>query len=408
MTDDAFSCRCCGSRNRATVLDMGSVPLANDFVAPGDEVGDAFRAPLALVMCRDCCLIQLESLVDRERLFSNYLWVTGTSQAAAQHAPWLAQRLSDRYLETKGNVLVEIASNDGFFLRHYRDAGFRILGVDPSNVALDADAAGLTSIRGFFGSDIARDIVSKHGEANVIVARNVLGHSSELRDLIAGAALLLAEGGRFVIEHPYAYLMREEVQYDQIFHEHVSYPTVQSLANLLEQFNLKIVDVEFAPMNGGSVLLEAAHEGDPAPEAGLEMRAFENFIQLNEPEGWAGFRRAVHRQRDALRELLEQLADEGKVVVGYGAAAKCMTMLNYCYIDTKLVSAFGDANPRKQGLLCPGVRIPVVSPEDLVALNPDYILLGAWNLQTEIVKQFREEWGFQGKFICPVPMPEIL
>jgi len=387
---------------------MGKVPLANAFVDSDHSGADSFRAPLGLVMCDHCRLIQIREMVDREQLFSDYLWVTGTSRAAAQHAPWLASRLATRHLDGSNNFLVEIASNDGFFLRHYRDAGFRILGVDPSNIALTANDAGLPSIRGFFGCEIAERIVQEHGQPAIVVARNVLGHSSELRDLVKGVKLMLAPGGRLVIEHPYGYLMREELQYDQIFHEHVSYPTIQSLSNLLEQFSLKIVDVGFVNMNGGSILVEAAHSDDGAQEAGIEMKAFENFIRLNEPEGWERFRTAVLEQRSALVAMLEKLRAENAVVTGYGAAAKCMTMLNFCQIDTRLISAFGDANTMKQGMLCPGVRIPVVSPEELLAMNPDYILLGAWNLKEEIIRQFRDEWGYAGKFINPAPMPTVI
>jgi SAM-dependent methyltransferase len=408
MNESDFSCRSCKGGSAHTLLDMGDVPLANAFVSSTSDNNDSFLAPLRLVMCNNCRLIQISDIVDRQRLFSDYLWVTATSEAAAVHAPWLASRLAERHLGGDNNFLVEIASNDGFFLRHYRESGFRILGVDPSNVALDAAAAGLPTIRGFFGCEVARRIVQEHGQPNVIVARNVLGHSSELRDLIEGISLLLAPGGRLVIEHPYAYLMREEVQYDQIFHEHVSYPTIQSVSNLLRQFGMKIVDVNFVNMNGGSILAEAARKDDPAPEAGVEIRQFENFIHLNEPDGWDNFRSAVSNQRNSLVELLERLHDEKALVVGYGAAAKCMTMLNFCGIDNRLVAAFGDANPKKQGLLCPGVRIPVVSPEELVSLNPEYILLGAWNLKKEIIRQFREEWNYRGKFICPVPVATVI
>ena len=408
MIEAEFSCRGCGSKLAYDLLDMGQMPLANAFVTGESDDADAFRAPLGLVMCEDCRLIQLGQQVDREQLFRNYLWVTGTSDAAAKHAPWLSQRLAERYLNGENNLLVEIASNDGFFLRHYRDAGFAIQGVDPSNVAGEANACGLPTIQDFFGKAVADRIVAEQGQAAVVVARNVIGHSSELRDLFAGVASLLASGGHFVIEHPYGYLLRNEVQYDQVFHEHVSYPTIQSVANLLEQYGMKIVGVDFVDMNGGSMLIEAAHHADPAPEAGLEMRAFEKFIKLNESKGWDEFRTAVHRQRSALVSLLESLKDKGKTVGGYGAAAKSMTMLNFCNIGTNLVQVFADANPKKQGMMCPGVRIPVVSPNDLLAMEPDYILIGAWNLKKEIIRQLREDMGYGGKFIIPLPMPTVL
>lgn len=402
-----FTCRSCNGHDSHVILDMGKLPLANAFAKSAEDDIDSFRAQQTLVMCKSCRLIQLQEMVDREELFRNYLWITGTSQAAADHAQWLSQRLADRYLDEKNNFLVEIASNDGFFLKHYRDVGFKILGVDPSNIAADADKRGLPTIQTFFGKEVVNKIINEHGQAQIIIARNVLGHSSELRDLIEGAAMLLSQGGRMIIEHPYAYLMRSEVQYDQIFHEHVSYPTIQSLSNLIDQFGLKIIDTTFVDMNGGSMFVEITQKTDPAPAGGLEIKDFENFIHLNDPEGWDDFSNTVTRQKKELVELLQKLKSEGKSVAGYGAAAKSMVMLNYCGIDTNLVSIFADANPNKQNLLCPGVRIPVVSPDEMLATNPDYILIGAWNLKKEIIHQLRNEKGFKGKFIIPLPLPSI-
>lgn len=408
MVTGKFICRGCGSPRATCLLDMGMMPLANDFVADERDNADAFRAPLGLVICESCKLIQLAQQVDRERLFRNYLWVTGTSKAAAQHAHWLSQRLAERYLTSESDLLVEIASNDGFFLDHYRKSGFVIQGVDPSNVAGDANSRGLPTIQEFFGKTVATKILSDKGKAKVVVARNVIGHSSELRDLFAGVEILLSENGRFIIEHPYGYFLRSDVQYDQIFHEHVSYPTVQSVSNLLDQFGMKIVDIDFVDMNGGSMLIDAARVSDPAPEAGKEIRSFEKLIRLNEAAGWLDFQLSVSRQRRALVELLQSLRSDGKTIVGYGAAAKCMTMLNFCGIDRSLVEVFGDANPKKQGLMCPGVRIPVVSPAQLLEKEPDFILIGAWNLKSEIISELRGEMGFKGKFIIPLPMPSIV
>ncbi|MFT4712023.1 MAG: SAM-dependent methyltransferase [Candidatus Azotimanducaceae bacterium] len=407
MKSTGYSCRSCGGEKAHTILDMGLLPLANAFVSSPADTADSFRAQQTLVMCDDCRLVQLRELVDREELFRNYLWVTGTSVAAANHARWLSARLAGRYMNQQNNLLVEIASNDGFFLRHYRDAGFDILGVDPSNVAGQANDSGLPTIQTFFGKDVAEKIIAERGQANIIVARNVLGHSSELRDLVEGASMLLAPGGRIIIEHPYAYLMRSEVQYDQIFHEHASYPTVQSLSNLISQFGLKITEVTFVDMNGGSMLVEISNESEQVPPGGLEIMEFENFIQLNDPTGWREFSNSVIRQKQELVALLRKLKSEGKTVAGYGAAAKSMVMLNYCGIDLSLVNIFADANPSKQGLSCPGVRIPVVSPDEMLATNPDYILIGAWNLKKEIIQYLREEKGFSGKFIIPLPLPSI-
>jgi hypothetical protein len=231
---------------------------------------------------------------------------------------------------------------------------------------------------------------------------------SQLQDLVLGIKQLLGPNGICLIESPYAYFLRNEVQYDTIFHEHLSYLTVGSVSNLMDRFGLKIVGTTFVPMNGGSFLFEVQHKDSPTPRADQTSLDFENIIGLNTPSGWADFGDAVAQQRSSLRELLQSLARDGKRVVGYGAAAKSMTMLNFCNVTKDLLAAMGDANPRKQGLLCPGVRIPVVSPTALMDLQPDYILIGAWNFKDEIIRFFREERGYQHRFIIPLPVPRVV
>jgi SAM-dependent methyltransferase len=406
MSGSAFTCRACGSADITVLLDMGRQPLANAFVRDEADDGDGFREQLTLVMCGSCSMVQLREEVPPEDMFRNYLWVTSTSAAAGAHAKWLSAKLAamspgpDRFL-------VEVASNDGFFLQHYRDAGFRILGVDPSNLALEADARGLPSVREFFGLDAARRIRDAHGPADVIVARNVLGHVNKPRDLAAGIRHLLAPGGRFVLEVPYAMMLRNDLQYDTVFHEHVSYPSVHAVVRLMADVGLKIRDITFVDMNGGSILCEIVEEAAPVDRGDRAVLDLERLVGLDTPRGWQRFADDVKRQRVELVALLDGLRTAGRRVVAYGAAAKCMTMLNYCGIDTRLVSAIGDANPRKQGLLCPGVRIPVVSPEALLGMQPEYILIGAWNFRDEIIGQFRAR-GYDGAFIVPLPRPEIV
>ncbi len=406
--DKEFACRACDSAKTAVLLDLGRLPLANAFVKNEADTDDRFTENLTLVMCNRCSLIQIRDEVPREKLYSSFLWVTATSETTKNYARWFSTRTRDRYRDTAGRFLVEIASNDGYFLEHFRSDGFDILGVDPSNLAEEADRRGIPSIRDFFGKAVAERIVRERGPADVIVARNVLGHVSELQDLVAGMTLLLARNGVCLIESPYAYFLRNEIQYDTIFHEHMSYLTVGSVSNLMARSGLKLTGITFVPMNGGSFLFEVMHEESARARADQTTIDFEEIIALNKPAGWKDFGEAVAYQRSSLRSLLQNLAGEGKRVAGYGAAAKSMTMLNFCGITRELLAAMGDANPRKQGLLCPGVRIPVVSPEAVIELDPDYILIGAWNLKDEIIRLFREKMGYRNRFIIPLPSPRIV
>jgi hypothetical protein len=406
---DSFKCLACNSNKYHMVLDMGEVPLANAFVQDSEDTADQNREPLSLVMCLECDLLQIKDEVDRTKLFSNYLWMTSTSSGAKTHAENLSEHLWKRFGNNeKKPFLVEVASNDGFFLEHYRDAGFDILGVDPSNFAKEANARGLPSIRDFFGVDVVNKILETREKPEVMVARNVLGHSSELQDLVAGMQKLLSAEGTLVLELPYAYMLRAELQYDTIFHEHLSYLTVGSLHNLFKRYQLKITNVDFVHMNGGSLICEVMHENSKVASNDQAMLAFEKFIGLNTVNGWENFAKDVIKQRKDLVALLTDLKNKGHKVVSYGAAAKFMTMLNYCDVGPDLVAACGDANTRKQGLLCPGVHIPVVSPKELIDMSPDFILIGAWNFKDEIISVMRNEYDFKGKFIMPLPYPEII
>jgi|APSaa5957512535_1039671.scaffolds.fasta_scaffold58493_2 SAM-dependent methyltransferase len=411
MDTKEFKCRACGSSHYHMLLNMGDVPLANAFVKDEQGIEDKSRWPLSLVMCSSssCRLLQIRDDVPREKLFSDYLWVTSTSAGAKDHAEWLSKQLWDKFGSTnRSPFLVEIASNDGFFLEHYKDVGFKITGVDPSNLADEADARGLTTIRDFFGESVANRIVVSNGKADLIVARNVLGHSSQMRDLVAGMKELLAEDGTLILEVPYAFMLRDETQYDTIFHEHPSYLTIGSIHNLFKNFELKITDIQYVNMNGGSVICEIKHSGNLVSANDNISLAFEQFIGLNEPIGWERFSQDVQRQKSLLIEMLTNLKAEGKRVVAYGAAAKFMTMLNYCGVDSDLIEAVGDANPRKQKLLCPGVRIPVVSPRELMDMKPDYVLIGAWNFKKEIIEFLKNEFKYDKSFIVPLPIPEII
>jgi novobiocin biosynthesis protein NovU/D-mycarose 3-C-methyltransferase len=398
-----FSCRACAGTDAAVLLDLGPLPLANAFVRPGGPAADEEREPVTLVMCRSCRLLQLREIVARERLFSNFVWVSGTSAAARQHAASLAQRLAGRM--PGGGLLVELMSNDGVTLEACRVAGFTVLGVDPSDVAAEARSRGVPSIPAYFGRTVAEQIRAERGPADVILAKHALEHTSELTDLMSGVTHLLRPGGRFVIQVPYAMPMREQTQYDTVFHEHVTYWTVGSLVGLLRRHGLQVRELTFLPVNGGSILTEAvAGAGDPceAARAALEL---EDVLRLNDPRGWEPFTRRVLEQRDALRRLLFGLSEGGSKVLGYGAAAKFMVMLNYCGITREQLPLVGDANARKQGLLCPGVRIPVGSPEAVVAAQPDYVLIGAWTFRDEIMQHFREKLGYRGRFLLPLPVP---
>ena len=398
----AFECRLCGATEPQPVVDLGDLPLANAFANPatGDDP-DGPRFPVALVMCGACHLLQLREPAPRSHLFDEYLWTTGTSSTAVAHASALAGRVAAL---RPGSFLVEVASNDGTFLQAFADAGLRVLGVEPSNLADEASAAGRPTMRSYFDGDAAGRILEEHGPAQVIVARNVIGHTDDLRGLLDGIGRLLAPDGVLIVESPYALLLSAQLQYDTIFHEHVSYFTLSTLSTALRSVGLEIVDFDTVDLNGGSFLCTATRGGTPTTRGVL---ALEEQLSLNEVDGWWDYEARVSRQRGDLLDAIDSISAAGGRLVGYGAAAKTMTMLNYCGIGPDRIGQFADANPRKQGLLCPGVRIPVASWADVAASEPSHVLVGPWNLQTEIVASLRAG-GFTGDFVVPLPVPRVL
>jgi len=403
-----YRCRVCGSGTATLLLDYGMVPLANAFTGPAHPDADQARYPLTLVQCDACGMVQIKEIVPPAELFTSYPWVSGTSSTLREYATGFARRIADRVDQSAGRFLLEIASNDGSMLAACRDAGFDVLGVDPSDVTAEAVRRGIPTIRAFFGADVAEQVVAERGRANVVVARNVIGHVAEPNDLVEGIRKVLLPTGRAFIETPYALRLRQELQYDTVFHEHVCYLTIGTLTTLLARHGLRIVDLSFVKMNGGSFLAEVAHQDAGGLDGAHGILDLEEILELNRARGWEGFAAQVDDQRRGLVRLLTELRASGATVVAYGAAAKFMTMLNYCGITPALVEACGDANPRKEGLLCPGVRIPVESPAALMTHQPDYVLIGAWNFRDEIVRFFREKLGYRGRFIVPLPVAQVV
>ena len=388
-------CRVCASEIR-NIVDLGHVPLANDF----DSKGASY--PLLFGICGSCGLLQIEYDVPPEEMFCDYPWVAGTSRTAQEYARTFAKRVSDD-IGNRQTFALEIASNDGLLLEELRAAGMSAVGVDPSSAADIANGKGLTTYREFFGTAAARRVVSDHGFADVVIARNVVGHVKDPVDLVLGIDEVLSEDGVVYVESPYAGLLRDQLQYDTIFHEHCSYFTITTLAALLGRIGLKIASLGWAPMNGGSFVVKAARNLESHSESALAAIEFEKITKLNVPEGWKTFEAEVDRQ---IYELHRLLALHGPVAA-YGAAAKFMTMLSVCGITSEKISMVADDNPMKHGKRCPGTDIPVVSCAELVSRQPSYVLIGAWNYEAEIMQRLTAA-GYRGQFISSLPIPRVL
>jgi SAM-dependent methyltransferase len=400
------NCRACGATGLDLVLSLGSTPLANSLVRdPGASPEPRF--PLDLVFCPHCTLVQITETVPPEQLFSDYVYFSSFSETMLAHARDLVARFTKSRQVGPSSLALEVASNDGYLLQYYQQAGVPVLGIEPAqNVARVAvEKKGVPTVVEFFGLALAKKLAAEGRRADIIHANNVLAHVDDLNGFVQGIREVLKPGGVAAFEFPYLADMIDHCEFDTIYHEHLCYYSCGALRHLFERHGLKIVDVERVPIHGGSLLLQAMRaESSQQPSASVaRLLEEERSRGMGTAEYYQGFARRVHQLKDDLLALLQRLKREGKRVAAYGAAAKGSTLLNVFGIGTDLIEFVADRSTYKQGRYMPGVRIPIVPPERLVESSPDYTLLLTWNFADEILKQQDEYRRRGGKFIIPVP-----
>jgi SAM-dependent methyltransferase len=408
MTD--IICRSCDSKAIEPILSLGCMPLANAYVAPCDLDKPEPRYPLELAFCHSCGLVQILETVPPERLFREYPYFSSFSDTLLQHARALAQRIIAERRLTDHSMVVELASNDGYLLRNFVQRGIPVCGIEPArNIANVAEEAGIPTLAEFFTADLAHRLARDGVRADVIVANNVLAHAADLNGFVGGIRALLKDDGVAVIEVPYVKDMIEKCEFDTIYHEHLCYYSVTSLAKLFGRHDLTIRDVERIPIHGGSLrLFVGASRGSGVTPRAAALQSEEARWGAASPEFYYGFASRVAAVKAALVALLETLRRSGQRIAAYGAAAKGTVLLNYCGIGTELLEFVVDRSPVKQGRYMPGVHVPIVSPEKIMAARPEYLLLLAWNLAGEIVSQERAYQEKGGRFIIPIPEPRVI
>jgi SAM-dependent methyltransferase len=402
------SCRACGGRALAPVLSLGPQPLANALPADPTEFAGERAFPLDLVFCEECALVQIVDVIDPTVLFDHYLYVTGTSETIARH--------NDQYAETVLGLLggdparahiVEVASNDGSLLLRFAERGARVLGVEPArNIAALAEDRGIPTVTRFFDSVAADDLRAGFGPADAVIANNVLAHVDEPADFLRGCQALVSPHGYVVVEVPTAQDMLQRLEYDTIYHEHLSYFALAPLSRLAAQAGLRIARVDRVSVHGGSMRVYFQHGSGDAAEIGVPLAA-ERAAGVTTLAAWQSFARLAERNRVLLRDLIEREVASGVRLAGYGAPAKGNTLLNFCRIGPDLVPFTVDRNPLKVGRYTPGMHLPVRNVDELEAFRPDLILLLAWNFADEVRQQQAAHSARGGRWIIPIPTPHV-
>jgi hypothetical protein len=405
MTDATPHCRFCNTQLRHTFVDLGLSPLANHNLR-ADQVASEKKYPLIARVCEACFLVQIGDSVPPEDIFSDYDYFSSYSQGWVAHARRYCEAMKSKFNLGAQSFVVEIASNDGYLLKHFVEMGVPVLGIEPAaNVAEVARKAGVPTEVAFFGVETAKRIAAQGRKADLMAANNVLAHVPTTKDFMGGFAELLAPEGVATFEFPHLMNLIDLVQFDTIYHEHFFYLSLVAVEKIAASVGLRVFDVEELPTHGGSLRLFVCHNSASHQQTQrlVDLRARESAHKLDHLDGYKGFAAKVQAVKDGFVAFVEKAKAEGKTIAGYGAAAKGNTFLNFCGIGHPTISAVYDLNPAKQNKLTPGTHIPILSPQEIDKLRPDYVVILPWNIADEVRSSMAGISAWGGRFVTAVP-----
>lgn len=410
-SNDQATCRFCGAGLQHTFVDLGMSPPCETILERAQlNQMEAFY-PLHVYVCDRCFLVQLEEYVTPENIFTEYAYFSSYSDSWLAHAKAYTRLMIERFKMNAQSQVVELASNDGYLLQYFVEAGIPVLGIEPAaNVAKVASSKGVPTLVKFFGADLAEELTRNGMSADLVLGNNVLAQVPDLRSFVKGMKILLKSQGVITLEFPHLMRLMAENQFDTIYHEHFSYFSFLTVQKIMAEFGLTVFDVEELPSHGGSLRVYARHEANSSlavTDRAREMRAREEKAGFNRLEAYFSFAEKVKETKRKILDFLIQAKREGKSVVGYGAPGKGNTLLNYCGIRTDFLDYTVDRNPYKHGKFLAGTHIPVFDTGKIRETKPDYVLILPWNLRKEISQQlaYVREWG--AKLVVPIPEVEI-
>lgn len=407
-----MKCRFCNNTVTQIFADLGMSPLANSYLKSEDLNGMEPFYPLRTFVCNECLLVQLEEFESPEHIFSNYAYFSSYSETWLNHVEDLASKTINRFELDKNSRVIEVASNDGYLLQYFKKKNIEILGIEPAaNIAKVAEEKGISTMTKFFNTNTAKELKNLGKQADLLIAINVLPHVPNLKDFVDGMKILLKDEGVIIIQFS-AYMLQliQQNEFDTIYHEHFSYFSLSSLQKIFSAHGLIIFDVEELSIHGGSLRIYARHEKNnklPIDQSVSNLIEKETTFGLKDLKTYDSFQKQVNTVKLNIWNFFINAKNSGKKIVGYGAPAKGNTLLNFCGIGTDLIDYTVDINPHKQGYYLPGSHIPIMPPEKILETRPDYVLILAWNLKDEIMKQmsYIREWG--GKFVILIPEVKI-
>lgn len=407
-----MKCRHCHSVLDKAFLDLGFAPPSNAYLTEADLTKPEVYFPLKLRVCRECWLVQTEDYARADELFrDDYAYFSSVSKGWLEHAAKYAAMVTDRFSLSRESMVIEIASNDGYLLKNFVKAGIPCLGIEPTASTADAaELLGVPVVREFFGAALGRQLRTEGRQADLIAGNNVYAHVPDINDFTQGIKEVLKPEGVITLEFPHLLNLLEKNQFDTVYHEHFSYLSLYTVCKIFESCGLRVFDVEQIPTHGGSIRVYGCHHASQrVRHASVEQVLLaESESGLQEFSVYENFQSRADQVKDALLSFLIEQKRTGKKVVAYGAAAKGNTLLNYGGVKPDLLSVIADAATSKQGKFMPGSHIPIVSPEVLTHLKPDYVVVLPWNIAAEVMESQHALRRTGAQFVTAVPQLKIV
>ena len=402
----------CGGKNLTKTIELTPTPPGNDLLTK-EEIGrNESIYPLDLYFCEECYHVQLGHVVDPEILYQkNYTYVSATSSQFVDHLNKYADEMIKRFNLKTNSLVLDIGSNDGTCLSFFKDKGINIVGVDPAReIAEIAIENGIETVNNFFSLELALELRKKYGPAQFITSHNACAHIDNLLDIIKGVKHCLDENGVFVLEVGYLVDVYNNTWFDTIYHEHLDFHTVSPFEKLFSRIEMEVISVERISPQGGSIRVMTQKRGGKFKRDNSvgKLINLEHELGLDKAETFYKFDKKIRLVRGKLNKLVCKLKDQGKTIAGFGAPTKATTLMAHFNLDEKVLDFIVDDNPLKQGLYTPITHIPILSAEALYELQPDYVLVLAWNFAEPIMKAHQMYSDNIGKFILPMPVPQIV